>query len=202
MQLEEYKSNSYKSKEETKPAKKVEKVVTGAVKTKKKSEIRKFTDIFISEDVGSVKSYIFTDVLVPAIKKAIYDVVTNGIDMILYSGSGEHSKKRSTVSRVSYDQCSKKVDRRDYSSNRSRTTLDYDDILFDNRGDAEVVLSTMEEMIDRYGFVSVGDLYDLAEISTSNYMVNKYGWADIHSATVVHTRDGYMIKLPRALPLD
>ena len=80
--MEEYKPNSHKSKEDQKGAvseKKVEKVIAGTVKSKKKSEIRKFTDVFISEDIDNVKSYILLDVLIPAIKKAISDVVTNGI---------------------------------------------------------------------------------------------------------------------------
>ena len=48
-----------------------------------------------------MKSYIVMDVLVPAIKKAISDIVTNGIDMILYGEAGK-SKKNSTASKVSY----------------------------------------------------------------------------------------------------
>jgi hypothetical protein len=60
----------------------------------------------------------------------------------------------------------------------------------------------MDDIINRYGVVSVGDLYDLAGISTTNYTVNKYGWTNIRSAHVVRTRDGYLLKLPRALPLN
>ena len=102
--MEEYKPNSHKSKEEQKnlvPEKRVEKVISGTVKSKKKSEMQKFADVFISEDVNNVKSYIVMDVLVPAIKKAISDIVTNGIDMILYGETGK-SKKNSTASKVSY----------------------------------------------------------------------------------------------------
>ena len=99
--MENYKPNSHKYKEESKqlPATteerpKVEKVVTGKVKTKKKSQVTKFADIFISEDAANVKSYVFMDILVPAIKKAISDIVIDSIDMIFYGGTG-HSRKRS-----------------------------------------------------------------------------------------------------------
>ena len=96
---EEYKSNSHKSKEgqtETlTERKKVEKVVHGKVRTKPKSGISKVTDMFISEDAANVKSYIVMDVLVPAVKKAISDIVRDGIDMILY---GESRGRRSSVS--------------------------------------------------------------------------------------------------------
>ncbi len=102
--MEEYKPNSHKSKEERKnliPGKTCRESNFGTVKPKEKSEMQKFADVFISEDVNNVKSYIVMDVLVPAIKKAISDIVTNGIDMILYGKAGK-SKKNSTASKVSY----------------------------------------------------------------------------------------------------
>jgi hypothetical protein len=202
--MEEYKSNSHKSKENQKgsiPEKKVEKVIAGTAKSKKKSEIRKFTDVFISEDVNNVKSYILLEVLVPAIKKAISDIVTNGIDMILYGETGK-TKSNSTASKISYrSYYDERNGRRDYSAVRTRTGYNYDDIILDNRGEAEEVLSRMDELISTYGLVSVADLYDLVGI-TGNYTDNKYGWTDIRSASVIRVRDGYMLKLPKALPLN
>ena len=203
--MEEYKSNSHKSREEQQKAeaseKKVEKVINGSVKTRKKSEIQKFANVFIQEDAQKVKSYILMDVLVPAVKKAISDVVTNGVDMILYGETGK-TKKSGTASKVSYrSYYDKRDDRRDYSSNRTRTGYDYDDVVLDNRGEAEEVLSRMDELIATYGLVSVADFYDLVGIPGS-YTDNKYGWTDIRNASVVRVRDGYTIKLPRALPLN
>lgn len=199
--MEEYKPNSHRSKEAPAPEKKVEKVVRGSVKAKKKSEIQKFASVFIQEDAQKVKSYILMDVLVPSLKKAISDIVTNGIDMMLYGEAGR-TKKSGTASKVSYrNYYDKREDRRDYNSNRTRSGYDYDDIIVDNRGEAEEVLSRMDELIATYGIVSVADLYDLVGI-TGNYTDNKYGWTDIRSASVVRVRDGYMLKLPRALPLN
>lgn len=202
-----YKSNSHKSREEQRQEsletkKKVEKVVKGPVKAKK-NEMRKLTDIFISEDVNNVKSYIFMDVLVPAIKKAISDVVRNGIDMILYGDTGR-SENRSSASKVSYrNYYDNERDRRDAANQRTRTGYSYDDIVLDNRGEAEEVLSRMDELVETYGIVSVADLYDLVGI-TGNYTDNKYGWTEltIKGARVERVRDGYMIKLPKALPLN
>jgi len=199
--MEEYKPNSHKYKEDQKraiPEKKVEKVISGTVKSKKKSEIKKFADVFISEDVTNVKSYILLDILVPAIKKAISDIVTNGIDMILYGGTGK-TKSNTAASKVSYR--SYYDSRRDYSAVRTKTGYNYDDIIFDNRGEAEDVLSRMDELVSTYGLVSVADLYDLVGI-TGNYTDNNYGWTDIRSASVIRVRDGYMIKLPKALPIN
>jgi len=203
--MEEYKPNSHKYKEDQKRStlekKKVEKVIAGTVKSKKKSEIRKFTDVFISEDIDNVKSYILLDVLIPAIKKAISDIVTNGIDMILYGETGK-TKSYSTASKISYrSYYDGRNGRRDYSTIRTKIGYNYDDIILDNRGEAEDVLLRMDELISTYGLVSVADWYDLVGI-TGNYTDNKYGWTDIRSASVIRVRDGYMLKLPKALPLD
>lgn len=197
--MEEYKSNSHKSRAEAaKREHKVEKIVTGTVKSKKKSGLHKITDIFISEDASNVKTYIFMDVLVPAIKKAISDIVTNGIEMMLYGETGR--KKTSNASRISYRDYYKD-DR--YPKDRSsiKNGYDYNDVILDNRGEAEDVLSRMDELIETYGLVSVADFYDLVGI-TGIWTDNNYGWTDIRSANVIRVRDGYMIKLPRALPLN
>lgn len=204
--MEEYKSNSHKSKEQSsegnKNEKNIQKVISGSAKTKKKSGIQKFTDVFVSEDVGDVKSYILTEVLVPAIKRTISDIVTNGIDIIFYGEAGR-SKKNTPASKVSYGGYYKKEDEhRTYRSNRVQSGFDYDDIMFETRGDAEIVLDTMNDIIDQYGIVSVGDLYELADISVDNYTVNKYGWKDLQSASVVRVRDAWMLKLPKALPFN
>jgi len=198
----EYKPNSHKSKEERIPERKVEKVVSGTVKPKKKSNIQKFADIFISEDVSNVKSYILLEVLVPAIKKAISDIVTNGIDMILYGG--RTINKSSTASKVSYQRYYDRTDeqRRNYSTSSARNGFDYDELIFPTRGDAEAVLDAMNEIISQYGIVSIMDLYDLANVSTDNYQLNRYGWTDISGCKAIRVRDGYILNLPRPLPIN
>jgi len=193
----EYPSNSHKNS--AIPERRVEKVVTGPVKVRKKSEAKKLADIFISEDAGNVKNYIFMDVLIPAVKKAISDIVTNGIDMILYGETG-HSRKNSNVSRTSYrDYSSRPGDRRDYRA--ASMPYDYDEITLTSRGQAQEVLDTLEEIIARYDVARVADFYELVGI-TPRHTDNKYGWSDISMAKVMAVRDGYLIKLPRALPLD
>ena len=67
--------------------------------------------------------------------------------------------------------------------------------------DQEDVLMRMDELMETYGLVRVADLYDLVGI-TGNYTDNKYGWTNIRNAEIVRVRDGYMIKMPRAVPID
>jgi hypothetical protein len=204
--MNDYKPNSNRFKEEQKNEereKKVEKVVTGPVTTRKKSGLQKFASEFISEDAKNIKSYVFGEVLIPAIKKAISDIVRDGIDMILYGGSNPGSK-RGPASTVSYRNYYDKDGRssRDYRSATVGVRYSYDDIELSSRGEAQEVLDRMDELIDNYGVASVADLYDLVGV-TGNYTDNKYGWTSIRSAEVLRTRDGkYVIKMPRATNID
>lgn len=195
-----YVPNSHKSKAEA-AEKRVEKpVITGQAKVKKKNEIQKFADAFISEDAGNVKSYIFSDVLVPAIKKVVSDIIKDSIDMILY-GEVRASNKRPAADRVSYN---KYYDRRDddrfASTNRTRSGYSYDDITLDSRGEAEAVRTALDDIVDQYGHVRVADLYDLVGIS-GDYTDNDYGWFNVRNVEIIRTRDGYKLKMPRAVPL-
>ena len=200
--MDDYKPNSYKYKEQQKTLtsdKKIEKVVKGTVKTRKRNGVTKLKDVFVNEDAKNVKSYIFSDVLVPAIKKLIYDIVNDGASMLLF-GNTSSGRKKTIGSNVSYRQFydSKVEDRRPVSSSR----FDYDDLIFESRGEAEAALSKMDEVIDVYGTVSVADLYDMCEL-TAPYTSNRYGWSNIQTAEVARLRDGgYVLKLPRALPIS
>lgn len=201
---EEYKSNSHRSKEQGEihdpiPQRRTEKIVTGDVKQRKKTGLSKAANTFLPGDVDSVKSYILMDVLVPSIKRAISDIVCNGINMLL--GEPNRNKGNSVGAKVSYRQYYQdRDDRRDYARPRSQAQYSYDDIVFDDRGDAEAVLERMEELLERFDVVSVADLFDMAGISC-NYTDNKYGWTDLRSAHVERVRDGYIINLPRATSL-
>lgn len=196
-------SHKYRGQQQEKEEKNIQKVIAGTAKTKKKSDLHKFTDIFVSEDISNVKTYIFMDVLVPAMKKALSDIVTNGIEMLLYGESGR-SKRSSSGSKVSYRDYGRAYDDRrdrDRPSARTRSGYSYEEVILDSRTEAQDVLDELDAIIDKYGMVSVADLYEMVGI-TGVHTDNKYGWTDIRNASVVRIRDGYMLKLPRPLPFD
>lgn len=207
--MTEYKSNSHKSKTEeqqieTANEKRVTKVVNGKTKTKENTT-RKFTGLFVSEDAANVKSYVVMDVLVPAIKKAISDIVTDGISMILYGEAKSSGRSRSD--RISYRSYYDDRDDRRRSDDRygrgrnQNGRFDYEDIVFETRGDAELVREKMLDTLDRYGMVTVADMYDLSG-ETAPYTASKYGWFNIRTSEVTRVHDGYILKLPKAMPID
>lgn len=193
----EYKNNSFaaRNNNSTIPEKKkVEKIISGTAKTKKKSIARKMVGAFIPEDVDDVKTYIFEDIVVPAAKDILLDAVRAFLGVNGRSG-GSNNHRESY--RSYYDKENKK---RDYGKSRT-TSRDYNDVYLNDKREAEEVLIKMDELMQMYGVVSIGDFYDLVGI-TGNYTDEKYGWTDIRSASIIRTYDGYKIKLPRALPID
>lgn len=200
--MEEYRSNSNKSKEkqnEPIPEKKVEKIISGSVRSKKKSGIKKLIGVFAPEDVDDVKNYIFEVIVVPGVKDIILDAVKTVLGV-----NGRSERKGMPSSKIAYR---KYYDDRSDSTrcsggSRNRNTYDYDDIIFSNRGEAEEVLCQMKELIVTYKIVRVSDFYDLVGV-TSNWTADDYGWSDVSGATIVRTiRGEYMIRLPRPLPID
>jgi hypothetical protein len=194
--------NSHKYKAEvkanktTEDTKRVTKVVKGKMNDKKRSERSKF----VSEMCG----HLFTEIFVPAAKSFVWDAARDGLSMILF-GEVKHTGNRPNASRVSYS--SYYNDPRDsqrYSAPapKARRGYEYDDIIFDNKGDAELVLDTMVETIERYGHVTILDLYDLADLTAPTHTSNRYGWTNLRSAETVRVRDGYILKLPKAVVID
>lgn len=201
--MEDYKPNSYKYKEEQKASEerqKIEKVVSGKVKTKKKNGVQKFADRFIAEDADNIKSYISEDIIIPGIKDIIENIVTKGIRLLLRGQISDRRDGRTPASKVSYRDCYER-DARSSGYVRANSRYSYEDVIFDNIQDAKEVLSKMDEVIDTYKMVSVADLYEFAGINAST-TDHRYGWLDIRSARVEPTRDGYFIRLPKAVPID
>ena len=77
-------------------------------------------------------------------------------------------------------------------------------IAFEDRINALVALSNLKDIFDRYGVVSVGDLYDEAGIKC-DYTHSRFGWKnhdDIHNAKIVRVKGGYMIDLPEPVEFE
>lgn len=185
--------------EEQNDRKKVQKVITGEVKTKKKSSAALALQHLgvVPDDIEDVKDYIIKEQIVPAAKNLFFDM----LQTIIFGGDykGRSGRRSSRTSYESYYD-----DRRDRGNSKRGRSFNYDELIFDSRGDAEEVLDQMSDMIHRYPTVSVADLYDAAGV-TCPHTYNYYGWDeedDINRSRVVRTSNGYVIKLPRPRPID
>ena len=202
--------------DERKPLKPIVQVEQDKVK---KSTGRQFLQSFIVEDFGIVKDYLLFDILVPAVKDTIVDTACSAINMIFNGDAGRRNRWSSSSgwnrpsSRTSYGNIYRTsetgyfrpstTERKSYEDPGERwsrrSNLDYMDIPFDTRPDAEKVLDAMRDILDQYPSVSVADFYDLVGYNYgSNYTCNDYGWTDLSNVTVTWSRGAWYIALPRA----
>ena len=102
-------------------------------------------------------------------------------------------KFRNSLSRINYNT----------APNKKRTKIDTE-IVFEHRNNALVTLSNLKDIFDRYGVVSVGELYAEAGIKC-DYTYSRFGWRnydDIHGAKILKVKGGYMIDLPEPVEFD
>ena len=83
-----------------------------------------------------------------------------------------------------------------------RSSMDYMDIPFSNRADAEAVLEQMRDILEQYPSVSVANFYDLVDYDYgSNWTVNDYGWTDLSNVVVTWSHGAWIIGLPKAVSI-
>lgn len=187
--------------------KKVNTVVTSNKATKKKQSAGKsFLQEFIAEDATSIKDYLIFDVIIPATKNAISDLITGGVDMLLFGSVGgrrtSSSSRGTNYSSISTGRSGQRVissesTTRTQSPSRSRNNIyQYEDVYLGTRGEAEAVLSEAFSTLQKYDALSVADLYEICGMD-SNYTDNKYGWTNLNGACVQRTNEGFLVKMPR-----
>lgn len=214
---EDLPSNNIKDRQKpdktsTNDRKKIEPVVTGEVKQRKKSLGRRMAESFTGDDAKGVGEYLIFDVLIPSAKSMLAEAASQGAERLLF---GEVRRARPSTSpyRPSYTSYSRPrpggvpADRRGFSAprpepaNASRVGGSYNDILLETRGEAEAVIDGLITVLEEYDVATVNDLYDLVGI-TGNFTDEKFGWFDLRSAGVVRDRNGYILNLPKPTPID
>lgn len=201
--MDEMSSNSRLSKETKQSEHKLDSVVSKKPTVTKRKGARKLADTFLQDDIENVKSYVVSDVIIPTIKELIFNTISNTISMLMFGdarGASSFNNRSRPQTRVSYSRYYDQGRRTEPERETRRSGFDYDDITFDNRGDAERVLAAMDEAVDRYGVLSIFDMYDLAGVDAP-YTYQNYGWTNIRNARVIQSRGYYIIDMPRALPI-
>jgi hypothetical protein len=186
---------------------KIESVVTGEVVRRKKPFGKRFVDVFGGEDARSVGGYIFWDVILPSTKDIIADVVSQGIERILFGETRPPTRKagRFGASRNGYVSYDRFATSREYRpeptrppiSRRARAVHDFDEIILETKAEAEAVLARLFDLVQTYATATVADLYELVGI-TGNYTDGQWGWSDLRGASVTRLHGGgYLLDLPR-----
>lgn len=177
---------------------KLEPIAT-TVQTKKKPWYKRAADTFMAEDANSIGSFIIRDIVVPTIRDTIYDIITGGLSMAMYGSTKARSKNRPSGvgggSYVSYGSYSTQQQQKAQPM-RQADRINVDDLIFGMADEAHQVIDALCDRLERYGTVTVQDLYDLIGISAPRTAMY-WGWNDLSEARVRKIRDGWLIELPR-----
>ena len=86
-------------------------------------------------------------------------------------------------------------------SRQARARHNFDEIVLDERAEAEEVIDRLFDLVSQYESATVADLYELVGLASS-HTDHKWGWTDLHGAGVSRIRGGYLLDLPEPEPLD
>lgn len=193
--------NTDKAKEGASPEKKV----IAKAKVQKKSAIKEALRTFFAQDLPEIAEHLVVDVAIPAAKNAITDMVTQGIQQLLY---GEVDSCRrptsgytsySSSSRASYGRSNYRPRERDREPRQQKPTS-VDDLVFDTRGEAVDVIEYVAETIEQYGQVSVADLMSSVGIQP-RYTDERWGWTTTDAFELRQIREGWLVSADRPDPI-
>ena len=196
--MEDYPSNSINQKGKNSQGEKPEKVEKVANGRRRKKTI--FEKIF-NQDIRNIVSYLWGDILLPAAKNTLLDMIEDGAEMSILGTVRRRGRRSGSSTYISYDQIGQdRRDRRDRGE-PVRKSNEPDQILLDTKQEAEEVVSRLYDLFDTYQIVSLADYYDLVG-ATSEFTDNKWGWDSLKGTRILRVRDGYIIDLPKMIALN
>lgn len=205
-------SDKYRREKAAEQTREIRKVETKGAKLKKRGLGARLIDTFIKEKPEEVRKYIIKEVVVPAIMDTIYDSVMSALGMTFYqkadrrrssgggSGLGSKFTNYSAISTPSI-----RKERTPAYGGSKGSLKSFDNLVFDSKGEAEDVRDSMIEALDRYGYLTVLEFYDIAQVTVDNFTDQNWGWKrdSIGQMKILgDSANGYYINLPRCEPLD
>ncbi len=151
-------------------------------------------------------------VLVPAAKNMLLDAVNKGSEILIYGETASRRRGMGQGPRITYNS---PVNRRGFSDSPLQYAppqrpgagtahvgrLASTDLILTTREEADSVLENMTNIVDQYQVASVADLNEIVGLPT-NPIDNKWGWSNLSGATVRQIREGYLLDLPPAEPIQ
>lgn len=195
-----------KAPEEREP---IESIVHGKVVQKKPNVFKRAARGMVADDVTNVGDFVLTDVLMPAVRNLIYDIVSQGTHRVLFGtargprrgvGTGAYSGAGANLKTAYHRVTNEPVNREPPISRSDMARHNFDEIYLGDNAEAMDVLENLVARVDRYGSASVADFYDYLGV-TGGFTDQAYGWKNLSAAQVRQTRKGYTFDLPRPIAL-
>lgn len=201
----QFPSNSIiKKQEETR--KRPDPIVDKPVELRKKGFGTRVKEAIFIDDSGSIGGYIIRDIIIPTIRDTIYDIVTGGLSMALYSTPKASKARKNSgtgtyISYADYYNDGRGSTKRIPNADRYRTQFDMRNIPVPSSNIGHQALEELADRMQMYGNASVQDLFDILRIGSAPATMVNYGWTDISSATVEFIRGEWLLRMPKITQL-
>lgn len=182
-----------------------EKVIKGTAKIEKKSFSKKVVDFLFSSKIDDMGSYIFQTYIKPGVGNLLYSVVVGAAGMMFGRGGGIPQGgfyqpgvgyQPGRRDPVPYNQ----MGNQGYGYAQPQPVgygqrMSINDVSFDTKDDAYLVLDRMAREISRYGKVRVADFYIFSGVTgqEGNWALQANGWYNLADAHPILRTDGRWI---------
>lgn len=192
------------------PEEKKEKVIKGGAKLEKKSTKKKIVDFLFSDKLDSIGNYLAYSILGPSLKNTLFNMVTGALQMALFGGNTVVGGQQGGRYIPNYGYQPGQRDPYQYNqvSNPGyaqpqigmyQQRVGLNDVSFDTKDDAYLILDRMARDVARYGKVRLADFYTYSGISgqEGNWTLQGSGWYTLGDAHPMMRTDGrWVIDFP------
>lgn len=211
-EMEDFPPNSEASKRGPKDQKKVEQITSGNVTRKKRSIRKQFSDSFVAGDMKSAVRYAIFEIAFPAARDMVVEMGSQALEKLIFGESRRrgpmYHPQSGPTGVINYARYSAAGAASRFTtgpqralSRQARASHNFDEIVLDQRTEAEQVIDRLFDLVSRYGTATVADLYELVGL-VSTHVDHKWGWTDLEGAGVSRVRGGYLLDLPDPEPLE
>lgn len=173
--------------------------------------VRKRTMVDVVVDRAAEASVdLVKNVVLPGIRDTLADSFHGLIDAMFDTKTqGRRRASRGTTvvtsnqTSFNYNGISKQaVDRKRSISEKARSNHDFGEIIFQSRPEANDVIDTMRVRLNKYGTVTVDDLYSIIGVDPT-VVDTSWGWDEgsFAGAHVRRIRSGFVLDIPEPSPL-
>ena len=187
-----------------------EKVIKGSAKMEKPKLRKRVIDFLFSDKIDSINNYVMYSILGPGLRRLLYEMGNGMLSMILLGQNSNNVPPSWFSSNINgarreptpYERMSQYNSGYGYAQPQPGimpTRMSLNDISFDTKDDAWLVLDRMNREIGRYQKVRVADFYTYAGITgqESNWALQGNGWYDLSQAHPMQRTDGrWVIDFP------
>jgi len=169
------------------------------VATASKVGVKRPVSSRMANDIRNIGNSLFREIILPDIKSSVESFFQNAVHMIFNPGNASIGRGYTNYNKIGSRRrtsSSYSFQRRPMQRVEEIRDYVYQDPCFEERWEAETVLSSLFERLAEYPYVTVGDLLQLSG-QPSNHTHETWGWGSIKGTKVIYINgEGYVIDLP------